>query len=262
MKPKHKKLLKVLATILALVAIGVGLYFLLRHLGVTDQASLQRIIKSAGAWGPIVFFLLQVSMAVLLSVVPGTNLTFLILAGTIFDNIFLAVFLALLGVWTSSILLFVVGDTLGEKVAIKLVGADDLKKAQDLIDTKSKIYLPIMFLFPFFPDDALCLTAGMTKMKYRYFIPMVMVFRSIGALTTVLTSYYSQDLFVFLGLNNLSPISWIMLANLIAFDVFVVYKFTKWLEKKMNAKKMAVKVLEGAVVGEEAKIDKEKAGDN
>ncbi len=244
MKPRTKKILKIIGAILAAVLIIIGIFFLFKHFGITDKDSLQEIIKSVGAWGPIVFFLLQVVVATLLPVIPGMNLMFLILAGTLFDNVFLAVLIALLGVWTSSILLFTIGNTLGEKVAAKIVGAEDLNKAQDLIDTKSKIYLPIMFLFPFFPDDALCLSAGMTKMKYSYFIPIVLIFRSTGALTTVLTSFYSQHLYEILGFNTLSPIGWIMLVNLIAFDVYVVYKFTKWLEKKMNEKKAAKKVEE------------------
>lgn len=231
-------------TIVLVVGIGLGLTLLFKHLGITDKDSLQALIKSTGAWGPIVFLLLQVSVSTLLSVIPGTNFTFLIVAGLLFENVFLGVVLALLGVWISSILMFVIGKTLGEKVAIKLVGAESMKKAQDLIDIKSKIYLPIMFLFPFFPDDGLCLAAGLTKMKYKYFIPVIIIFRSIGVLTTVLTSYYSATLFNVLGLNELTPIGWIMLANLILFDVYVVFKFTTWLEKRMKSKKEGDLVVE------------------
>lgn len=248
MKPITKKKLKIVGTVLAAAAFVVGLFFLFKHLGITDKESLKQIIKSAGAWGPIVFFLLQVTVATLLPVIPGVSFTFLIVGGTIFENVFLAVFLALLGVWTSSVLLFTIGNTLGEKVATKIVGADELQKAQDLIDTKSKIYLPLMFLLPFFPDDALCLTAGMTKMKYRYFVPVVMIFRSVGALAVLLSSYYSRELFDILGLKTLSPIGWIMLVNLIAFDVFVIHKFTRLIEKKMNEKKK--REAEAAVIQE------------
>lgn len=239
MKPITKKILKIVGTVLAVVAVMIGLFFLFKHLGITDKDSLKKIIKKAGPWGPIVFFLLQVTMATLLPVIPGVSFTFLIVGGTIFDNVFLAAFLALIGVWTSSVLLFTIGNTLGEKVAAKIVGKDELNKAQDLNDTKSKIFLPLMFLFPFFPDDALCLTAGMTKMKYRYFIPVVMIFRSVGALVTLLSSFYSKELFVVLGLNTLSPIGWVMLVNLIAIDVFALHKFTRVLEKKINDKKRA-----------------------
>lgn len=237
MKPLTKKILKIVGVVLAVVAVIVGLYFLFKYLGITDKETLQQIVKKAGPWGPIVFFLLQVTVATALPIIPGMSLMFLVLGGTIFENIYLVVTLALLGVWTSSVLLFTVGRFFGEKVAVKIVGAEELKKAQDLIDTRSKIYLPIMFLLPFFPDDALCLTAGMTKMKYRYYVPIVMIFRSVGALVMVLSSYYSKTLAEFLGLNTLTPIGWIMLVNLIAFDVFVVYKFTRIIENKMNAQK-------------------------
>lgn len=237
MKLKHKNIIKVIVTILVVIGIIIGLYFLLKMLGVTDQESLQKIIRSTGAWGPIVFFLLQVAVTTTLSVIPGMSMTFLVLSGILFSNVFLAVSLSLISVWVSSILMFTIGNTLGEKVAIKLVGAEEMLKAQELIDTKTKVYLPIMFMFPFFPDDAICLAAGLTKIKYSYFIPVVMIFRSIGVITTVLTSFYHQSLFSFLGLSSLVPIHWVMLVNLVVFDIYAVFKFTTWLEKKINQNK-------------------------
>ncbi len=237
MKELYKKILNVVLAILGFVLVIVLIYFFLKQLGVTDQASLQKIINKSGAWGPIVFFLLQIVITTLLSVIPGTSLTFLILAGIIFDNIWVAILLPLVGVWISSILMFLIGDTLGEKAAIKLVGKENMLKAQELIDTKAKVYLPVMFLFPFFPDDALCLAAGLTKIKYSYFIPIVLIFRSVGAIFTVLNSFYHKSIFNFLGFSSLAPIEWILLVNVLLFDIYIIYKFTQWLEEKINQSK-------------------------
>lgn len=242
MKPKQKKILNVVITIVVIIGIMVGVYFALKALGITDQNKLHEMINSTGAWAPIVFFLLQLVATTLLVVVPGTNLTFLILAGVLFENVWVAISLALVGVWVSSIIMFAVGDTLGEKIAVKLVGKEDLAKAQDLIDTKSKIYLPIMFLFPFFPDDGLCLAAGMTKMKYSYFIPIVIIFRSVGALATVLTSFYHQNLSELLGIASFTPIQWVVFINVLLFDAYVIFKLTRLIEKRINAKKAKEKL--------------------
>ena len=244
MSKLNKKVLKIVATIVIFVGLVIGVFFLLKHLGVTDKESLQAIISKTGAWGPIVFLLLQIVVTTLLSVIPGTSFTFLILAGLMFENVWVAISLSLVGVWASSILMFFIGDSLGEKVAVKLVGKESLSKAQDLIDTKTKVYLPLMFLFPFFPDDGVCLAAGLTKLKYRYFIPIVLIFRSIGVLATVLTSYYSTSLWVLLGLDQLQPIGWILLVNVVLFDAYVMYKLTRILEKKINERKMLEKAEE------------------
>ena len=238
MKDNQKKIIRVIITTLIFFIIILGIYFILKAFGITDQDTLHNIINKAGIWGPIVFFLLQVIISTLLSVIPGTNFSFLILAGIIFDNIWIGLILSLLGVWVSSVLMFFVGKTLGEKVAVKLVGEESLSEAQNLIDTKTKVYLPIMFLFPFFPDDALCLAAGLTNLKYREFIPMVIFFRSVGVITTILSSYYHRSLFEILGLKSLSPIGWVMLINLIIFDVYIIYKLTKRWENKINQKKL------------------------
>lgn len=241
MKDIYKKIIRVTITIIVFIAIIIGLYFILKAFGVTDQESLQKIINDTGVWGPIVFLLLQIAVTTVLAVIPGTSMTFLVLAGILFDNIWLALGLSLVGVWISSILMFVIGDTLGEKVAIKLIGKDSLRKAQELIDTKTKIYLPIMFLFPFFPDDGLCLAAGLTKLKYSFFIPVVLIFRSTGVVAAVLSSFYHKNIFEFLGLKSLAPIEWILLVNILIFDVFVIFKFTRWLEKKINQRKQEQK---------------------
>lgn len=237
MERKGKKILNVILSTIAFILAVFLLSILLKKLGVTDQESLKLIIKKTGAWGPIVFFLLQVVITTLLSVIPGTSLTFLLVAGVIFDNIWLAIFLPLLGVWISSILMFTIGNTLGEKAAIKLVGKDSLEQAQNLIDTKTKIYLSLMFLFPFFPDDGLCLAAGLTKIKYSYFIPVVIIFRSFGVITTILTTFYHKSIIQVLGLKNLLPIEWILLVNILIIDIYFILKFTKWLEHRINKKK-------------------------
>jgi uncharacterized membrane protein YdjX (TVP38/TMEM64 family) len=78
----------------------------------------------------------------------------------------MAIPISVVSVFLSSSLMFLIGNYGGEVLAIKMVGEKSLRKAQDLIDIKSKTLLPMMFMFPIFPDDALCLVAGMTKMRY------------------------------------------------------------------------------------------------
>ena len=126
--------------------------------------------------------------------------------------------------------MFLIGNTLGEKVAGKLVGKETLQKAQDLIDTKSKIFLPLMFLFPVFPDDALCMAAGMTKMRYWYFAIIVLIFRSIGIATIC-----------FLGSSiikwaELSIIDWFVLINAVIIDIYAVFKISGKIEAKIKSK--------------------------
>lgn len=177
-----KKWLKIALAILIIAGISVGVYFILRACGITSLEGLRELIAKCGAWGWIVYIFLFIACTTLLCFIPGTSATFIAVAIVLFDA-WQAFIISTVAVFLSSSLMFLIGDTLGEKVAGKIVGQESLKKAQDLIDTKSKIFLPLMFLFPAFPDDALCMAAGMTKMKYWYFALIVLIFRTTGIAT-------------------------------------------------------------------------------
>ena len=128
-------------------------------------------------------------------------------------------------IFISSSILFFIGDKFGEKLAVKLIGKKELEQAQDFMDTKSKIFLPIVFLLPFLPDDALCIVAGMTRMKYWYFALITFVFRGI-------------DTFIICFLGSainwaaLTAVEWIIIVNLIVIDIYLILKLQKWIEGK------------------------------
>lgn len=229
-KEKGKKIRNIILFIVAIALLSVALFFALKALGVTDRESLQAIIEKCGIWGNIVFVLLFIVVTVLLCFVPATTATFLVVGALIFPP-WEAFILCTISVFISSSLMFWVGDKLGERAVIKLVGKETLEKAQNLIDVKSKLFLPLMFLFPAFPDDALCMVAGMTKMKYWYFASIVAVCRTVGVAT-----------FVFLGsgilpFDELNIIEWFMLINIIIFDVVLIFKYSDKLEKMIYRKR-------------------------
>lgn len=231
MKVMNKKqILKIALIVLTLVAFGVGCYFLLKYLGITDVEGLRKLIEKCGAWGWVVYIALFITVSIFLCAIPGTSATFIIVAIVLFGA-WKAFAISTFSVIVASSIMFLIGNTLGEKTASKIVGADSLHKAQDLIDVKSKIFLPLMFLFPCFPDDALCMVAGMTKMKYWYFLLIVAICRTIGIAT-----------FCFLGSGfinwaSLSIVEWVCLMNLAVFDIIFVFKMSNKLEQKIKNKK-------------------------
>jgi len=82
-----------------------------------------------------------------------------------------------------------------------------------------------MFLFPVFPDDALCLVAGMTKMRYWYFAIIVGICRTIGVATTC---------FLGSGLINwavLSLVDWFVLISVCLFWILLIFKYQHKIEK-------------------------------
>ena len=219
-----KNWLKILLVLLAAAAISVAGYFILRACGVTSIDGLREIITKCGAWGWIVFIALFVLCSTLMCFMPGTSATFIAVAILLFGAL-KAFIICTISVFLASSLMFLLGNTVGEKAAIKLVGKESLEKAQNLLDMKSKMLLPLMFMFPVFPDDALCMVAGMTKMKYWYFAIVALIFRTIGIATICFLGSG------FIDWSTLTLIDWFVLINIVVFDIFLVFKYQGKLEK-------------------------------
>lgn len=219
-----KNWLKILLVLLAVAAISVAGYFILRACGVTSIDGLREIITKCGAWGWIVFIALFVACSTLMCFMPGTSATFIAVAIVLFGALN-AFIICTISVFLASSLMFLLGNTVGEKAAIKLVGKESLEKAQNLLDMKSKMLLPLMFMFPVFPDDALCMVAGMTKMKYWYFAIVALIFRTIGIATICFLGSG------FIDWSTLSLIDWFVLVNVVVFDIVLVFKYQDKLEK-------------------------------
>lgn len=227
-----KKWIKISLLLLAVAAVSVGLFFVLRACGVTNIDKLREIIASCGAWGWIAFIALFTACSTLLCFMPGTSATFIGVAIVMFGA-WKGFAISTISVFLSSSLMFFIGHHFGEKAAIKLVGKESLEKAQNLIDVKSKMLLPLMFLFPVFPDDALCMVAGMTKMRFWYFAVVVAIFRTIGI---------ASICFLGSGLINwaeLSLVDWFMLITCCLVWIFAIFKYQHKIEKFITRKKEA-----------------------
>ena len=56
------------------------------------------------------------------------------------------------------------------------------EKYLDLIRRKRDTFLLLAFLFPFFPDDILCILAGLTDVSWKRFLVLCLVARPWGLL--------------------------------------------------------------------------------
>ena len=56
------------------------------------------------------------------------------------------------------------------------------EKYQGVRRTKAPVFLTLAFLFPFFPDDILCILAGLTSLSFRSFALIVLLARPWGLL--------------------------------------------------------------------------------
>ena len=63
-----------------------------------------------------------------------------------------------------------------------MVGERVSAKYLDVIHAKTDVFLVLAFLFPFFPDDLLCILAGLTSISLRRFFFIALLTRPWGLL--------------------------------------------------------------------------------
>lgn len=249
-KEKLKKYLKILVVLLVVAAISVGIYFVLRHFGFTDADKLKGWIKSTGGWAIIVYILLRVSFTIFLSFVPACSMIFDLLSLATFDYyppivIFLICFASVV---ITSVIMDLIGRFGGNKAIIKILGKEDYEEAKDLVQEKGMVYVPVMYLLPIFPDDAICMVSGATKMNFWVHLAEIILCRGIGCATIVFgLQIIPQDL-----VNNLKEFNWVFIRNniieyirllvLIVAYLGLLFWFTrkidKWLTKYLKKRKI------------------------
>lgn len=220
-----KKYRRLIIVMTVLVVLSVALYFVL-----PDIRTLQTFFKDKGAWTIPLFILVQVLVTSLLCFVPGTSAGFIALAIVIFNMYHpVVIFLiAATGVVLSSKMLYFIGRFGGVAAAYKLVGEEDTHKAQRLINQKAKVYLPLMYMLPVFPDDALCMIAGVSRLNVWYHTLIVVVFRGIGAATIV---FLGSDP---LGYATFRPLDWFVFISVCIFWLILLFFVGYLLDKRIN----------------------------
>lgn len=209
--------------------IFVGMFFVLNLLGLFDSLSdlekVKQIILDWGAYGYVIFILLQLFQVIIL---PAPGFIFY-LAGTAIYGPVTAFFLSYVSVVVGSIISFYIGRLFGKPVVYWCVGKEQTEKYLDLLGKKGNVLFILMQVLPFFPDDILCMVAGLTKMSFKFFLAVMVLVRPI---------YIAAVCFV--GTGNLIPFSgwgipcWIGIGLLCAACFFLYCKYQNKIEEKFK----------------------------
>lgn len=236
-------------TITAIVFVGLtlALYFV----GFKGDW-IKPMVEQAGWFGYILYIIVQIFMTTLLCFVPATTFTFTLLSVNIF-GVITGLILSIIGCWFSSITMFLVGKYGGTKLVDWLVGEEDRIKAQNLISDRATVLVPVMLACPFFPDDAICMVSGMTKMNVWYFSVMSLITRSIGIASTALLGNDATLNYIKTALGD-NILLWFMLINLILFDIWVIWKGSGKVEEILRKRRQ--KRLKKQIIIEEKKDDR------
>jgi uncharacterized membrane protein YdjX (TVP38/TMEM64 family) len=177
------KLLKQYGKLLIVLFMSIGfifaLYYFLKSSGIIGKFSnvqeLQTLILSAGFWSIFVYFLLQFLQVTIIPL-PSSVTT---IVGVLLFGPYEAFVVSLIAIISGSITAYFLGKILGIKLLVWAVGKEQTFEIQKLFQ-KGKFMFFVMMLFPFFPDDLLCMFAGVCKMDFKFFIATNIVTRTIG----------------------------------------------------------------------------------
>lgn len=172
----NRKMIRILTVVGLLLTFFLALHIYRMGYNVVME-EIHLILIRIGIWGPLLFIVLQLAMVVY-PVIPG-GIT-LVVGQLIFGPLmgFLYSFIAVTG---GSLLNFYLARTFGKTLVRAFVEEETYQKYYSWI-TKGKrfeYFLATAFALPGFPDDFLCMIAGLTKMTLRRFMFIYLIFKPI-----------------------------------------------------------------------------------
>ena len=178
MKEKTKQILLWVLVLAALAVIVLVMYRTGFFAAMRTKNGLAQYISATAPWSHLVYFLIQLA-SVIVAPIPS-NITAAV--GAVLFGLWSSFLLTWAAVAAGSALVFLLARALGQKFADQFVSQKLSDKYLDVIRRKRDVFLALAFLFPFFPDDLLCILAGLTDISFRRFFILVLLTRPWGLL--------------------------------------------------------------------------------
>ncbi|MGD9368127.1 MAG: TVP38/TMEM64 family protein [Desulfobacteraceae bacterium] len=188
----------------------------------TNRERVADYVTSYGAGAPFVFMAIQI-FQVILAPIPGEATGFI--GGYLFGA-FTGCFYSTIALTIGSFLNFCIGRFIGKHWVRRIIPQARFDKLDHLIRHQGLLVVFVLFLFPGFPKDYLCLFLGVSTMPMRVFLLQAFLGRIPGTLMLSL-----QGALVFE--KNYLIFCLIVVINLIA--VYLAYRHREalyqWVEK-------------------------------
>jgi uncharacterized membrane protein YdjX (TVP38/TMEM64 family) len=194
----------------------------------SNRGRIENFISNFGWAAPPVFMGIQI-LQVILAPIPGEATGFIggylfgSFSGFIYSSIALAV-----GSWIN----FSLGRIVGERYVRKMISPAKFDKFDRLVRRQGVIVIFILYIFPGFPKDWLCLFLGITTLPIKFFLIAASIGRMPG---TLVLSLQGELLF---EKNYTSLIIFMAFSLLIAGCTYLYRdKLYCWVERSNHPKK-------------------------
>lgn len=216
------KIIRTVIVVLVISGLIVLGYYILNWTGVWEHINtaekLRDVILSWGIWGRLGFIFIQFAQVTFLPL-PSTVT---VIAGSLVYGPLQGGLLSTAGILLGSIFAFFLGRVFGKKLVVFMVGEKTCDKWTHFL-SNAKYSFVIMMLLPIFPDDVLCLVAGLTNMSWTFFTVTNLISRPIGVLSVsyvnALIPYHGWGLAV-----------WAVIIVAIVVVIILAYKYQKQIE--------------------------------
>ncbi|WP_380674297.1 TVP38/TMEM64 family protein [Salinigranum sp. GCM10025319] len=155
----------------AVIALGVALVEYAPF--VTDPEWVRTTVDGMGPYAPLAFIALQATQVVL-APIPGQTLA--VVGGYLFGPI--GAVYSVVGVAIGSSVVLVLSRRYGRPFVERVVAGDVLDRFDTFVDEYGLLGLVVVFSLPTFPDDAICAIAGLTSIRLRTILVVLVVART------------------------------------------------------------------------------------
>lgn len=159
------KKVKIILFVSLILSISIGLCFFIKYIGLDDLNNIKKLLNDS-IYGGIIYIIL---LALQVVFVPINSLILIIPAIMTFGA-FKAFILSFVALLIGSILSYYIGKFFGSNVLKFFAGKQIAEKWQNSLSKNGKFMLPILLIIPIFPDELICMLAGIAKLNFWYFL--------------------------------------------------------------------------------------------
>jgi uncharacterized membrane protein YdjX (TVP38/TMEM64 family) len=147
----------------------------------TQREALDAWLADLGAWGPAAIIFLEM-LQTLAGPVPGTAIE--AAAGFLYGPWWGTLY-AMTGIVGGALIAYFLARRFGRPLLQRFLAQGDLARLDGLLARGGSLLFFLLWLFPFVPDDLVCLAAGLMGMPPRQFVVLMALGRLPGILFAV-----------------------------------------------------------------------------
>jgi uncharacterized membrane protein YdjX (TVP38/TMEM64 family) len=140
--------------------------------------------------GALIFILISFAQVTFIPL-PSTVVS---MAGTVIFGFWKGMLLSFIGQVAGSMFAFWLGKKFGKKLVVWMIGQPVYDKYKKLGAGRDKVILTFMIIFPYFPDDIICMLLGLTSMRYSSFLVLMILTRPLSIGTTGIATSLGKNI--------------------------------------------------------------------